>query len=730
MLTAGGGGSLPAGSGVLAIGADGRVEAFTRTLTAPSNIAVGEGAVWVLNSDDETVARIDPETRKVVKTFRSGGVATDLAVGGGAVWIGRSNGTGWPYGTDSIARIDPGTGSVTRDLVLPPKRPDESGGPPSSGYPRIAVGAGAVWVANPGASVSRIDAGTGRLVETIETGFPQSTIAAGPEGVWFLSWDSPRAIRRIDPRTNRVAETIPVNSDFLSGIAVGAGAVWATSPQDGQLWRIEPGTRPRAQTINVGVGVNFVAVGAGAVWTGNIIDGTVTRIDPGTNTVTDSIPVGATQALAAGAGTGWTSVAAGTQDGTLPVAMCAETVSGGREPDVLIASDLPLRSTDGAAPRALRDAIRQVLEAHAFRAGKYAVGYRSCDGSTAQTGAPEMRRCAANANAYARAKQLVAVIGPYNSFCAAAVIPILNRAPGGPLAIVAPSASDPALTRADRGHAPAVEYKGSPGVFYPSGERNFVRVTVRDDLQGVAQTLLAKQLGLRRVYVLAHREQGLDSAASKQFVRVARRLGIAIAGAADVDRMARSYDALADKVARSGADGVILNADQYAGGAELLKALRARVGPRVALIAGEGFSYIRDLRKEAGRAARGLYVTVPIVPPDAARLSADQERFVGGLGDSAGTEYLLHAVQAAEVVLAAIARSDGTRASVLRELKGARVRDGFLGSFAFDRNGDITPAKVTVLRVTGHTPADLRLPGYLAGADVHRVVTVPAILAG
>ena len=86
-------------------------------------------------------------------------------------------------------------------------------------------------------------------VISIETTLPQSTIAAGREGVWFLSWDSPRAIRRIDPRTNRVTDTIPVNTDFLSGIAVGAGAVWTTSPQDGQLWRIEPGPHPRARTI-------------------------------------------------------------------------------------------------------------------------------------------------------------------------------------------------------------------------------------------------------------------------------------------------------------------------------------------------------------------------------------------------------------------------------------------------------------------------------------------------
>ena len=64
---------------------------------------------------------------------------------------------------------------------------------------------------------------------------------------------------------------------------------------------------------------------------------------------------------------------------------------------------------------------------------------------------------------------------------------------------------------------------------------------------------------------------------------------------------------------------------------------------------------------------------------------------------------MLQAAQAAEVVLAAIARSDGTRASVLRELRASRVRGGILGTFRFDGNGDITPAKLTVLRVTGRT---------------------------
>ena len=89
----------------------------------------------------------------------------------------------------------------------------------------------------------------------------------------------------------------------------------------------------------------------------------------------------------------------------------------------------------------------------------------------------------------------------------------------------------------------------------------------------------------------------------------------------------------------------------------------------------------------------------------------------------------MNAAAAAEVVLQAIARSDGTRASVLRSLRSLHVTDGILGSFTFDR-GDISPARVTVLRVTGCTPIDRAAPDYLEGAVVERVIEVPASLSG
>ena len=54
---------------------------------APVGIAYGAGAVWVANSGDGTVSRIDPTTSKVVATIRVGNSPRGIAVGGGKVWV-------------------------------------------------------------------------------------------------------------------------------------------------------------------------------------------------------------------------------------------------------------------------------------------------------------------------------------------------------------------------------------------------------------------------------------------------------------------------------------------------------------------------------------------------------------------------------------------------------------------------------------------------------------------
>ena len=717
------------GDAIAAIAGDGSVS-YTEAGTTPSTIAVGERAVWVLNADDRTISKIDPETRRIVKTFGTGGTPTDLAVGEGAVWVGNAAGTRGTLSNvfmQTVSRFDPDLTAEGETEVLPGRwraGTESSGDQRVAGVSQIAAGAGAVWGINPDLSVSRIDAATGRVVETVAVK-ARRAIAAGREGVWVLSATEP-GVTRIDPRTTKVGRTISLPAEDLWGLAVGGGAVWTTDLATGVLWRIEPGPDAVPRPIDVGFGVTSVTYGGGAVWVTNFVRDEVVRVDTRTNKVTARIPIAGTPpSIAADAETAWVSVAGAPSGDVLPASACGPVLAGGRDPDVLIASDLPLQGPGGQVTRVAADAIRFLLRQRGFRAGPHTVGYQSCDDSTAQTGNFDFLKCASNAKAYAATAHVVGVIGPWHSPCAWAQIPIANRA-DGPLAMISPANTHPGLTHRATGSGPE-----EPGVYYPTGVRNYVRVTGSFDLDGAAGAVLADELGLRRVYVLRSTE-GIGEEATTPFRRAARRLDIAIVGSGLWNPEAATYGRLAARVAAARPDGVYIGDMLPTNAAAVVKALRARLGSKVVLIGGDAFQPPSEVLAAAGPAAIGMYTTTTAVAHEG--LSDAGRRFVrefartqpGGSVPSA--LYVLETAQAAEALLAAIARSDGTRASVNEELRNLEMRNGILGSFRFDRNGDITPASFSVFRLVGGRKRDPELPEAFAGAVVDRVVRVPSAL--
>jgi branched-chain amino acid transport system substrate-binding protein len=403
-------------------------------------------------------------------------------------------------------------------------------------------------------------------------------------------------------------------------------------------------------------------------------------------------------------------------------------VSGGGTADVQIVSDLPLQGRDSAGPRAMTDAISDVVRQHDFRAGRFTVGYRSCDDSTRQTGAFENRRCAANANAIARADKVVALIGPYNSDCAQIEIPVLNRSPGGPVPIIGPTTTYQGLTRGP-GMPPPGGFRDEPQVYYPTRVRNFVRLPPGDDQLAGAQAMLAKQMKLHRVYVLDDGEDITRKLLSDPFRRAARRLGVGVVGVARFGRETTDFRAIAEAAARARPDGVVLGADPLHAGDKVLRALRARLGPRIPILAHFFFFDVTDVLRRAGAAARNVYVATNDLPRAAIPQTPAARRFEGNLGEPA-TQLLgvLEAGQAAELVLQAIARSDGSRASVLHALRASKVRQGLLGTFGFDHNGDNTAPLVPIIRITGTASPTGQLPGHFRGSVLDRVEKVPAAL--
>jgi ABC-type branched-subunit amino acid transport system substrate-binding protein/DNA-binding beta-propeller fold protein YncE len=707
------------GNGVAVIGgASGKVTALIESRKAPSNVAVGEGAVWVLNTDTRVVTRIDPETKRVTDTFEAPGTPTDIAAGEGALWIGLAGEADVNY-THSVARVDPKTHKVSHTAKLPDSTGEGALALFNWGRTDIVVGAGAVWAVNPDRTISRIDPATGRREAVIDVDV--AALGADAREVWFLEGN--RAVR-IDPQTNSTGQRIAVGSPDPSAIAVGGGKVWVAASEEGLLWRIEPGPGPLTRSIDVGVGVDYVAYGAGSAWTANYVDGRVTRVDPETAKVTARARIGAAQALAADAGSAWVSTAGATAAGTLPEDVCGPLESGGRTPDVLIASDLPLQGGMGADSRALADAIRLVLSRHDFKAGRFTVGYRSCDDSTRQTGSGENRRCAANANSYASAHKLVAMIGPWSSYCAEVEIPILNRAKGGPLAMISSTNTSTGLTRPD---STPEGNRNEPDVYYPTGERNYMRVIGTEDLNGGALAILAKQRGQHRVYVLDDGSDFWKGLLSVPFRRAAKRLGVPVVGASSYDPDAKDFSDMADRIAEARPDAVVLGGDPFVSADRVVKSLRDRLGHRPTIMGGFFFSFVPDVLRRLGRDAHGIYFATSDLPRGVLPLGAEGRRFARELG-AANRPFTLETGQATEVVLDAIARSDGTRASVLRELRATRVKDGILGSFGFDANGDITSTSVPVLRITGATPPGAGLPENFQGSVVDRVVKVPPSL--
>ena len=130
-------------------------------------------------------------------------------------------------------------------------------------------------------------------------------------------------------------------------------------------------------------------------------------------------------------------------------------------------------------------------------------------------------------------------------------------------------------------------------------------------------------------------------------------------------------------------------------GVKLLKDLRAVLGPDVVFVGPDGWTpYSATLG--AGSAAQSMYISYagqPLekLPPAGKKFIAQFRAYAKIKGNM--PPYAVYQAQAAQVMLDAIARSDGTRPSVVKELFKTNVKNGIMGTFRFDKNGDIVPFK-------------------------------------
>ncbi len=361
-----------------------------------------------------------------------------------------------------------------------------------------------------------------------------------------------------------------------------------------------------------------------------------------------------------------------------------------------IVSDLPLQGSDREQTAQMNLAIRAVLEQADNKAGDYTIEFEEFDDSTAAAGKWDEAKCAENANTYADDESIVGVIGTYNSGCAAIIIPILNEVS---VAMVSPANTYPGLTTS----GPGTE-SGEPDKYYPTGTRNYTRVVANDSFQGrVDASYMKDDLGVTKVFILDDKEL-YGKGVADVFESSAKEIGLEVAGHEGWDPQAPNYTALMTKIKATGADGIFIGGVSTNNGGQLVKDKVSIVGDneKVKLMVADGF-VLSTLFEEAGPDnVNGAFGSAPTKPPE--QITGAGKEFFDTFQIPEGQSlqvYSVYAAAAAQVILDAISRSDGTREDVVAKMLETSLPDSVIGPLEFDANGDPTSGLESIYSATG-----------------------------
>ncbi len=176
----------------------------------PGAIEVQEDAVWVCLFEAGKVARIDPNTNKVVSQIDVGSQPIAIAAGGGSLWVTN-------FVDATVSRIDPATNAAIQTIDV--------GNQPTD----VAVGGGGVWIVNElDGTISRIDPASGTVTDTIKSGGRRPlSIAAGPGALWVSDYDN-NTISIVIPATHGLAKSFPAAKvgETITDVEFGYGSFW------------------------------------------------------------------------------------------------------------------------------------------------------------------------------------------------------------------------------------------------------------------------------------------------------------------------------------------------------------------------------------------------------------------------------------------------------------------------------------------------------------------------
>jgi len=391
--------------------------------------------------------------------------------------------------------------------------------------------------------------------------------------------------------------------------------------------------------------------------------------------------------------------------GALALAACGGSGSGA----LIVGTDLPLQGASEDASKSTNEVVALVLEQAGGKAGDYTVEIKEYDNSTAAKGAWDDAACAKNAQDHVSNTAEIAVMGTYNSGCAKIIIPVLNE---GGMLMVSHANTYPGLT---------VEWdKGEPGLYYPSGARNYARVIAHDGFQGTAAAqFLYNEQGVKTLAVLDDTQAygiGISDAVQMEFERLG---GTVLRYSWDIKAGAINTSTF-EKIKSGGATAVYYGGIFDNNGVQLVKDKTAVLGDNTVTLAmsPDGFSGYPTLREMPE--AEGLWMTFAGKSLDGIIKGGGApakfiEDYTAKYGAVPNSSYAVYGGVAMQVLLKAIAASDGTRQGVIDAVFAgeslcltAEESISGMGFCLSTETGDVDTVTMTLQKMTGGVETDIK----------------------
>ena len=216
----------------------------------PNVVRVSGDNVFVGSFQQSKLRIVSAKTGKVKPYSPAVGIGVDDgALGFGSLWLSVARAT-------KLVRLDEKTGKPRGAAISLPYSPSA-----------VAVSKDAVWVSVvPGNEAPdqllKIDPKTGQTLASVSYPYGIMSITASPSAVWVAARRRAR-VQRVDPKTGEIVRTVLVGRNRSEDLAYHAGAVWAATPEDGNVYKIltasgsvipiSVGKQPRQLTISDGV---------------------------------------------------------------------------------------------------------------------------------------------------------------------------------------------------------------------------------------------------------------------------------------------------------------------------------------------------------------------------------------------------------------------------------------------------------------------------------------------